>query len=344
MVEVQNVVRDLLASVHHEGEGRSHSPNAARAAFERLDAEGWLRVGLSEELGGNGGGLFDAVAVVTGVGASGHLLPAADILIGSAQLLEMASLPLPGTAPCVLPIGAAGRIDDSGVSVRAWRVPWARWASHFLVVVPDGPNSRLCLVDAAAAHIDPGHNVAGEPRDGVTMERVQLIDSRVIGLPLADCLARMQGAGALARSIQMATAIEQILHITVKYCTQRQQFGRAISAFQAVQQQLAQLAGESAACDAVVAYAVEALSRQWSHEPIAVAKARTGLASGTVARIAHQLHGAIGITDEYPLHAYTCGLWSWREEFGAEGEWAATIAADLSDAATDVWSALVSAE
>ena len=54
----------------------------------------------------------------------------------------------------------------------------------------------------------------------------------------------------------------------------------------------------------------------------AVAKVRTGEAAGKAAAIAHQVHGAIGFTERHPLHESTRRLWAWRDEYGAESEWA----------------------
>jgi alkylation response protein AidB-like acyl-CoA dehydrogenase len=54
---------------------------------------------------------------------------------------------------------------------------------------------------------------------------------------------------------------------------------------------------------------------------IASAKVRAGISGAKVIRIAHQVHGAIGFTDEYELHRFTRRIWSWREEFGNEMIW-----------------------
>ena len=73
---------------------------------------------------------------------------------------------------------------------------------------------------------------------------------------------------------------------------------------------------------------IEALSR---NDPdaeefcIAVAKTRVGEAATLACEIAHQVHGAIGFTQEYALQLSTRRLWSWREEFGADPEWAARV-------------------
>ena len=62
---------------------------------------------------------------------------------------------------------------------------------------------------------------------------------------------------------------------------------------------------------------------------IAAAKLRTGEAASNGAAIAHQVHGAMGFTQEYPLHYATRRLWSWRDEFGNESYWAERLGAML---------------
>ena len=54
----------------------------------------------------------------------------------------------------------------------------------------------------------------------------------------------------------------------------------------------------------------------------ASAKLRVGEAAGKVCDIVHQVHGAIGFTHEHRLHHFTRRLWSWRDEFGVESQWA----------------------
>ncbi len=68
---------------------------------------------------------------------------------------------------------------------------------------------------------------------------------------------------------------------------------------------------------------------------IAVAKIRTGEASGLGAGIAHQCHGAIGFTYEHTLHFVTRRLWSWRAEFGAEPYWAAMLGREVAGRGAD---------
>jgi len=41
--------------------------------------------------------------------------------------------------------------------------------------------------------------------------------------------------------------------------------------------------------------------------------------------VAHQVHGAMGFTEEFGLHRFTRRLWSWRSEFGGDAHWAARL-------------------
>ncbi|WP_344252620.1 acyl-CoA dehydrogenase family protein [Pseudonocardia hydrocarbonoxydans] len=62
---------------------------------------------------------------------------------------------------------------------------------------------------------------------------------------------------------------------------------------------------------------------------MAAAKARAGEAAGEVARIAHQVHGAIGFTREHDLRLLTTRLWAWRDEDGSDAHWQAELGATV---------------
>src|SRR4051794_12621174 len=86
------------------------------------------------------------------------------------------------------------------------------------------------------------------------------------------------------------------------------------------------MAGEVLLCKVAAEAAAQSLADGASWElAIAAAKVSAGQAAGTVARIAHQIHGAIGFTEEHDLRRSTTRLWSWRDEFGSVGEWAAAL-------------------
>jgi acyl-CoA dehydrogenase len=173
------------------------------------------------------------------------------------------------------------------------------------------------IVGGEGFRLTPDVNHAGEPWDRVE--------------PAG--LDAMLPEGALVRAVQMAGALESVLALTVEYAAQRRQFDTPLNRFQAIQQQLAELAAEvaeaGAAADAAVAVPDELR--------VAAAKVRCGEAAGRAAAIAHQVHGAIGFTDEHRLHQFTRRLWAWRDDFGAEARWA--IRLGRLAAAGDLWEA-----
>ena len=335
--ETGAAVRDLLGSLEVYAPDGTWSEQAERAACERLAADGWLGAGLPEELGGSGGDLRDAAAVAGACAASGHRLPAADTGIVAAHLLRLSGLSAP--SGLVLAVPTAGTRHNGRVRVHAERVPFARWATSLLVVA-DGPDgAAACLVDAGAADITAGHNLAGEPRDTVILDGATPIAAAGAGPQVGE---QLQRAGALARAIQIAAAVDRMLELAVSYCGQRRQFGRRLAQFQAVQQLLALLAAEALAARAAVERALALIGPgDWAAEPVAVAKVRAGLAATSASRIAHQLHGAIGITTEHALHQFTAPAWSWRAEYGGERHWSAVLSRECGRGG---WAALAAGD
>ncbi|MFI1213205.1 acyl-CoA dehydrogenase family protein [Streptomyces sp. NPDC020802] len=73
-------------------------------------------------------------------------------------------------------------------------------------------------------------------------------------------------------------------------------------------------------------------------EPVAAARIVAARAATVAARLSHQLHGAMGITAEYPLHRHTTRLWAWRDEEGSEHEWSVRLGElACSDGEEAVW-------
>ena len=223
--------------------------------------------------------------------------------------------------------------DGNGwrLSGAATRVPYASFAARTVLIV-DGPDGEMAVAldGTGGADLARGKNIANEARDSLTFNNVRLSSDQaapVKGGVSRDALYRR---GALARATMMSGALEKAMDLAVTYAQERQQFGRPISKFQAVQQNLAVLAGQTAAAVAAANLGIQALSEtDPEHEEflIAVAKTRVGEAATLACEIAHQVHGAIGFTKEYALQLSTRRLWSWREEFGGDPEWAAKVGA-----------------
>ncbi len=230
---------------------------------------------------------------------------------------------------------------------RASRVPWGEQASNlaFITTDPDG-NTMIVFGDGVqGARLPTGEgNIAGEPRYTYDFKGLALSGNEVaLAGPGVD-QAALYRRGALARAVMMAGAMERALDTAVTYAGERKQFGRPIGKFQAVQQNLAVMAGQVAAAGAAADAGVEALSIDDVAKQeflVAIAKTRVGDAATIASEIAHQVHGAIGFTKEYSLQLSTRRLWSWRDEFGGETEWAAKVGAYVCAGGADaLWPTL----
>ena len=141
---------------------------------------------------------------------------------------------------------------------------------------------------------------------------------------------RLMLMGATVRSLQIAGALEAILAMSVAYANERVAFERKIGKFQAVQQNLARLAGETAAALAAAGSAADTIAHADAFDDTvmleaAAAKIRAGEAAAEGAAIAHQVFGAIGFTNEHVLHRFTLRMLAWRDDFGNESHWAAAL-------------------
>ncbi|WAH36213.1 acyl-CoA dehydrogenase family protein [Alicyclobacillus dauci] len=268
----------------------------------------------------------------------------------------------------------AGGVRISG----RWRdVPWARAADAVIICAPiSGKKSVLAIVEKSDFDVEEHNSLASEPLDVITLHDVPLRSFAVVKESIEDLLVH----AALTRTMLSVGALERVLDMTIQYAGERNQFGRAIGKFQAVQQQIAQMAAETAAFRAIANRAlqtvelandslgcelsivhqidedeasvngktVETNSEQVSQgnakEASAVSEVRriTALAKVRLAQAAlvsptnaHQIHGAMGFTQEYTLHHYTRRIWNYRHEYGNERFWGNVLLSMMRD--EDTW-------
>ncbi|MES9605543.1 acyl-CoA dehydrogenase family protein [Actinomadura sp. NPDC000929] len=304
----------------------AHEILAGGDPWRALEESGLTLAGVPEEAGGSGGDLADAAAVLRAAGYHAAAVPLAETLLAGRLLADAGLRAAPGALTAMTgEVEAVEGRDGPVLSGTFHRVPWAR-SARLLIVLGGG---LVAVVDPARARITEGANVAGEPRDDVVLAGVPAEEAA----PCAVDAAELRRRGALARAVQLTGAMARALDLSVRYAGEREQFGRPIGRFQAVQQMLAELAGEATVADVAVRAAVRAPG-----DPVAVAaaKANASRAAGAVAALAHQVHGALGATEEHPLRRVTLRLWSWRDEYGGETAWADELGAALA-AAPDPW-------
>ena len=238
----------------------------------------------------SGVSLPDALAVLQVAGRYALPLPLAEILLGNRWLDR----------------------DDQFVSVGigdgsgALAVPWGRRAHLVIAVSREGEAFLL-----ENLQVSEGVNLAGEARDRVVAGRSERLE---IG---EDCYSLL----ALTRVMQMAGGLQRALELSLTYVSEREQFGRPIARFQAIQHYMAVMAAEVAAAIRAADAGLAGLESDRADQELAAAKIRVGEAVAVVAELAQQVHGAMGYTHEHQLHHTTRRLWAWRDEFGSETYW-----------------------
>lgn len=294
--------------------------------WQALAASGLPLSWVPEECDGSGASIAEGFSVLGVAGRAGIGIPLAETMLAG-WLLAQAQIKSPDGMMTVAPASPRDRLTlnaDGSISGRARHVPFAREAGHIAVIA----GGAVALVDAAACRIEPGHGLAGDPSDTVHFEHVRPLAAAPAPSGLNEHALLLMGA--LVRSLQIAGAMESMLGISVRYAGERVAFEKTISKFQAVQHNLARLAGETSAALAAASSAADAFSHG---QPIddalfleaAAAKIRCSEAAEKGAAIAHQVHGAIGFTREHVLHRYTLRALAWRDDFGSESYWAVEL-------------------
>jgi acyl-CoA dehydrogenase len=285
---------------------------------------------VPEDCGGSGASMAEGFSVLSAAGRFAVAVPLAETMLAG-WLLAQAKIASPEGAMTVAPAGPKDRIAlgaDGTLSGRSRGVPFAKDAGHIAVLAQGGGGLSIALVAASACRIEAGLNLASDGNDTVTFNNVQ--PAAIKPAPKGFDQTSLMLMGAVARSLQIAGALESMLTISVGYSNERVAFEKKISKFQAVQHNLARLAGETAAAMTAAGSAADTIAN--AHEfddavflEATAAKIRCAEAAEKGAAIAHQVHGAIGYTLEHILHRYTMRALAWRDDFGNESYWAVEL-------------------
>jgi acyl-CoA dehydrogenase len=312
-------------TINHDKKGGWKAP-----LWQALSEAGLPLSWVPDDLGGSGASLAEGFSVLSAAGRFAIAVPLAETMLAG-WLLSQAKIPSPDGAMTVAPASPKDRITlnaDGTLSGRARGVPFAKEAKHIAVLASGGGGLSIALVATASCRIESGLNLAGDPSDTVTLTNIQPI--AIKPAPKGFDQSTLMLMGGVARSLQIAGSLESMLDISVRYSNERVAFEKKISKFQAVQHNLAKLAGESAAALAAATSAADAIANSKSSDDevfleAASAKVRCSEAAEKGAAIAHQVHGAIGFTIEHILHRYTLRALAWRDDFGSESYWAVEL-------------------
>ncbi|HEU4361557.1 MAG TPA: acyl-CoA dehydrogenase family protein [Mycobacterium sp.] len=316
--------------------GAAEAAGWAEQLWEALRQTGFTDVPVPEELGGAGGSVADAVQLLRAAGAHAAPVPLAESGLVGGWLLASAGLAVPNGVRTVLPPGATAglRLDGHRLFGTVPHVAWGHRAEHLIglidgvVVLAPGPAAQ-----PAGLAVSRGVNLADEPRDTVHFDGVPVTARVDAPEPVTE--QALGERAALGRAALIAGALTAVAAMTLRYSREREQFGRPIGRFQAVQAHLVTIHQQAAVVSAAVDGAVAAVEHGRASFEIACAKLLADRGAQLAARAAHQAHGAIGMTKEYPLHHLTRRLRAWQDEGGGHHRWADLLGQTLVAAGPD---------
>lgn len=278
-----------------------------RPLWQAIEDAGFADALVPEAQGGAGLALREVFGVLALCGSHAVPVPLGETLIARGWLARAGTTPPRGSI-----VFADAAADTAGAAdalvcplVRA-----GRHADHVLVARA----GLVRLLPTAAAQATP----AGFALDVMLRWPATAWDS---GQPVAGDAQALRLLQACLYAAQLSGALRAVFDRTLAYANERQQFGRPIGKFQAIQHQLAVMAEHVFA--ARTAAQLGCSAAELAPEPlnVAVAKARTSEAALEVASAAHAIHGAIGFTAEFDLQLYTRRLHAWRQAAGSESYW-----------------------
>ncbi len=320
---IQATARELLESRHLSANARAMEDDSRGYSVElwkEMVELGWMGLALPESYGGVGAGFLEACLLVEEMGrfvVPSPLLPTV-VCCG----LPIARFGTEEQRAAWLPAITRGRVMSYGgvcgdelvatesgdglvLDGSALFVPYADAAEALLVVVQD----TVLLVDTAT----PG--ITREPLDVIGAARQHRVDFANVTVPGDRVLGGVGGGRAVAEAVtalgtaatcaEMIGGAQHVLDTTVSYATQREQFGRPVGSFQAVQHHCANMAIDVLSSRFIAYEAIWRLSEGLAAAAeVSMAKAWVSEAYQRVCALGHQVHGAIGFTREHDLHFY----------------------------------------
>lgn len=322
---------------------RASSPGFDRQFWNALVDQGWIGMLIPEALGGHGQGVREMAAVASALSAQLAPEPLTPVAVFSGRLLqactdsEMACRLLAETAKGHLMPAVAWQEDASGrrdfggggqpeipattsvdqdgmLSVTGGKrhVRPGSAADGYIVTAASAGGLVLIWVPAEAAGLARmSERLAdGTYADRLVFEQVRVGESHLLarGSVAQGAFAAAYDETLVLASVEMLALARRMLTMTLDYLRVREQFGKPIGSFQALQHRAVDLLIQQELSASVVAEAISLID----HGVTGVERARMGArvkarcseAALKIAAEAIQMHGAIGITDECDLGMY----------------------------------------
>ncbi len=311
------------------------APGFSRDLWKQMAEMGFAGVLVPEAHGGSGLGLVAANLIQDAIGRNLSLSPflstavlGATALSGASEDQQAALLPKLAAGDLLLALASdeASRHAPHRIRTRAeaagngFRLTGAKTfvldghvADRLIVAArtsgEDGDRDgiTLFLVDPKAAGVDLRRTIMVDSRNAadIRFDGVQVDGADVIGAvgEGAAILDRVLDAGRTCLAAEMVGVSAQSFAMTVGYLKERDQFGRKIGSFQALQHRAAQLFCEIELAKSATLKAAQALDAGDKDAPLyaSLAKAKAGAVARLATNEGVQMHGGIGMTDEYDI-------------------------------------------
>lgn len=301
------------------------APAGDTSLWRVVDELDWPLVAVEETSGGAGGELADLMEIVRAAGRRNALVPLVETSLaawlvgrGGGRVADL------GSATSIV---VDDRLDwgcgSDGVVVGG-PLPAVAWAgstaSLLLLRRVDETRTTVAVVRAEGATgvsvRRSGSNLAGEPWGELELAAVVVADADLLEVPVG--LAEISDRAGILRAGAILGAVERAVEHAAEHVATRQQFGRPLVKLQAVQHLLASVICER---DILAAAVHRAIASHGAPGHAAAASATAGRVANRVAAVTHQLHGAIGITEEHDLHLSTSRLLAWRDAPRSQRSW-----------------------
>lgn len=314
----------------------------SRARWATFAELGWLGAGLSEAAGGFGGGPVETMVIAQGFGRALVLEPFLATAVLSLQTLAalpsseardslVAAIvagerlvglahgepPMRGALAPVETVMREGRI--SGVKSLVLGAPDA---DALIVSAHKDGEVILYLVDPAADGVQmTSYRLLDNSRAGdIRFDNAPVLDQLATGAAAVHAIETGHAHALVGLCAQSVSAMDGAVAITRDYLKTRQQFGATLNTFQALQHRMADMFVETELSRSILYQGMAALdgpSARRTHA-LSAMKAVVSAAAMFVGRQAVQLHGGIGITEEYPIGHYYRALFVAAGLFGSE--------------------------
>jgi hypothetical protein len=338
----------------HDALGAADVPGAARrwaagdrapgqAMWRKLAGLGVTALAVPQRWGGLGASLADVAVACEELGH--HALPGPvpeSVAAVPVLLATLAQASVPGESLAAQSLAAQwlpGLAAGEQTATLA-RPPWLPYAADAdaagLILLADGDILRLAAAAARLPSVDPARSLSHTCAGQVL----------ACGPAVAAAVARALEAGTLACAAQLLGAGRALLEASVRQATQRSQFGRPIGSFQAVKHHLADVAIGLEFARPLLDAAAAALDDQAPGDPprgepgagnkmhgardVSAAKIACTDAAYRAARVALQVHGAIGYTQEHDLHLWLTKVRALAGAWGSQAEHRARVMAAIA--------------